>query len=377
MSDLQISLSVVGALVIAGVYLFNVLQERKYRRKLEGAFETKQDALLMSKSPNERVEPVLQSETTSSSMFSQSTNFSNADPLNPTDEQIALDEEIQILSHELETTSELPGSVDLEIECVARIHASEPIPVQAITGINKIIDIGKPLQWFGFNTKINDWQPLTQSSLPCSEILIAMQLADRSGPAGEAQINSFFKIVEDLAIEHTAIADFPDRQAALKQAVVLDAFCADVDIQVGFHLIKQEGHFAGTRLRAMAEASGFKLGETGFLEYLNPRGEVLFTLGNSEPTPFTIENLRNLSTHGLTFLFDVPRVGDGLKTFDQLVVVAKRLELALGGLLVDDNRRPLSEESIAKIRSQLQTTYAKMDACEIRAGSPRALRLFS
>src|SRR6185503_15148596 len=38
MSDLQLSLLVVGAMVVGGVCLYNWLQERSYRRKLEQAF---------------------------------------------------------------------------------------------------------------------------------------------------------------------------------------------------------------------------------------------------------------------------------------------------------------------------------------------------
>ena len=47
------------------------------------------------------------------------------------------------------------------------------------------------------------------------------------------------------------------------------------------------------------------------------------------------------------------------------------------GVLVDDNRRPLTDEAIGKIRHQLTGILAKMDAGQIAAGGARALRLFS
>jgi FtsZ-interacting cell division protein ZipA len=366
MSDLQISLSIIGTIVVAGVYLFNMLQERKYKRKMEHMFGNKKDDVLMSsKTHKERREPVLEEIT-----------LDSIAPLGSDMDEVALEGELETAADTAVISQDLPVQVDLEIDCVARIHAAAPIAAHVVTSAIKLANTGKPLQWFGLNNS-NNWVLISENNAASSEVLVAMQLADRSGPADEAQINSFFKSIEDFASEHKAVVELPDKRAALKQAIALDTFCADVDIQVGFHLIRQEGHFVGTRLRALAEASGFRLGETGFLEYLGPRGEVMFTLGNSEPTPFTIESLRQLSTHGLTFLFDVPRVAEGLKVFDQLINVAKRMELALGGMLVDDNRRPLDEQSVTKIRDQLQTTYAKMDAHDIKAGSTRALRLFS
>src|SRR6266404_407305 len=66
MSDLQISLLVAGALVVAGVYLFNVWQERQFRRRAEHAFAREhEDVLLQSaatqeKVAGERLEPKLE-----------------------------------------------------------------------------------------------------------------------------------------------------------------------------------------------------------------------------------------------------------------------------------------------------------------------------
>src|SRR5512146_791223 len=66
MSDLQISLLVVGVLVVGAVYLFNWLQERRLRRRLEQAFGAEYDDVLLESAPaastqeHRRVEPQLQ-----------------------------------------------------------------------------------------------------------------------------------------------------------------------------------------------------------------------------------------------------------------------------------------------------------------------------
>jgi hypothetical protein len=46
-------------------------------------------------------------------------------------------------------------------------------------------------------------------------------------------------------------------------------------------------------------------------------------------------------------------------------------------MLVDDNRVPLTDNSVRAIQQQLKAIHAKMEARGMPAGSERALRLFS
>ena len=61
MSDLQISLIIIGIIVIAGVAVFNWLQQLRYRRKVQATFDHKHDDILLdSYNPEEivqRIEP--------------------------------------------------------------------------------------------------------------------------------------------------------------------------------------------------------------------------------------------------------------------------------------------------------------------------------
>jgi hypothetical protein len=49
----------------------------------------------------------------------------------------------------------------------------------------------------------------------------------------------------------------------------------------------------------------------------------------------------------------------------------------LSAAIVDDNRQPLDDIALGKIRAQVQALYARMENQGIEAGSPLALRLFS
>jgi len=65
MSDLQIGLLLIGVLIVAGVLLFNWIQERRFRRQADAAFQAPfADALMpqpgaVPREANKRIEPAL------------------------------------------------------------------------------------------------------------------------------------------------------------------------------------------------------------------------------------------------------------------------------------------------------------------------------
>ena len=87
--------------------------------------------------------------------------------------------------------------------------------------------------------------------------------------------------------------------------------------------------------------------------------------------------MKHLSTHGVTFLFDVPKAVGGVQAFNQMLLTVRQFIAPLSALMVDDNRRELSETGIDKIRQQLAPIYEKMAAHGTRPGNLRARRLFA
>jgi FtsZ-interacting cell division protein ZipA len=147
---------------------------------------------------------------------------------------------------------------------------------------------------------------------------------------------------------------------------------------MGINIISKDGGaFIGTKIRALAEASGFVLESEGVFRYRDSEtNAVLFSLGNFESTLFLPSNMRTLTTHGITFLLDVPRVANGERVFEQMAHIAKLFSSTLNGILVDDNRVPLSENGIKKSKKQLRDLQAEMAENNIPAGSSIALKLF-
>lgn len=396
MSELQISLLAIGFLVVAGVYGFNRFQEWKYRRSAAQAFPSgHKDVLLQENEPSLRQEPEAMKfreepriEPVVSALPEESAEEPMLDPEMPEMPEVAVETGMAPTATEEDSKAitaypdaKPAAPLDEAIDYVVQLHPGEAVAAEALAEILRRLGgfSGKRARWLGVNPLTGGWGEVGRDGAAEYHNLAAtLQLADRSGPVSEHDLLAFCGQVQAVADELVAIAEFPDRQPALTSAAALDQFGADVDVLIGVNVITQNGDaFAATKVRALAESAGMKLQPDGAFHFFNDEGADLFSLGNLDPTPFSPENIRQLTTYGVTFLFDVPKVADGVHVFNQMLLVARQLASSLGGLVVDDNRRALTDAGIAKIRQQLADIYARMDAQQIGGGSVRALRLFS
>ncbi|MGH8756522.1 MAG: cell division protein ZipA C-terminal FtsZ-binding domain-containing protein, partial [Burkholderiales bacterium] len=262
MSDLQLSLLIIGILIVAATYFFNWLQERKYRRKSETAFQNNlQDVLLEPRGAagavDGRVEPQLREPAI-------------AERGSAVDKPAA---------------DKAAAVLDPEIMFIAEISRTEPFPPDVIKTLLKyLLEFGRRVICLGYREKSATWEKLDEAvEAKYIRIKIGLQLADRSGFVNESQLALFCDMLQGFAENSRAAAQFPERKAALRAAAELDKFCAGVDISIGLNVIAQEGQtFQGTKLRALSEAAGFKLLEDGAFHYLNEQGESLFTLSSHE-----------------------------------------------------------------------------------------------
>jgi FtsZ-interacting cell division protein ZipA len=359
MSDLQTALIAIGACVVAGVLAFNWWQERQFRRRAELAFDHEHDDVLMpakspgaEAAPDARIEPRLDGATLPEPA-------PRAAPLRP--------------------SAALP--IDPVIDYVVEIELAEPAPVAELhPQLNALAaNWGKPVLAAGYDAAAGGWQAGGTGNKDYAQLRFAVQMANRAGCIEQEKLTTFRAAVEKWAEVQAAIAvKSLDAGLAHAMAVQLDRFCADVDIAVGVNVVTRNGGpFSGTKIRALAQAAGMKLESDGVFYLRNDAGQPVYTLDNHEPMPFMPEQITTLTTSGVTFLLDVPRVAEGLAAFEAMLATARSFASTLDGTLVDDNKVPLSDEAIEKIRRQLTGILAKMEAGQIAAGGARALRLFS
>jgi FtsZ-interacting cell division protein ZipA len=410
MSELQISLIAIGFVVIMAVVLFNWMQHRRYRQSAEQAFGQKPEDVLLgtgasagsSVESGERIEPQLGNESSLEFHSDRATPpMQSPDPradlppelqsgpgsTRPNPEPVGLSEQALAMRPRRGGFDKADGAdsgsgADTAVDYVVDINAASVIPDSSVSEVlQRKFDFSKPVRWLGRRDAGAGWEEIPAETTAARAYVAlrgCLQLADRAGPVSEVSLAEFRDQAKDLAARLKAEANCPDIRAAYARAVLLDEFCAEVDVMIGINIISIDNSvFTGAKIQVLAESSGFRLGTDGMFHYYDERGDAMFSLGNFEPSPFLPASVRVLTTHGITFLLDVSRVENGEIIFGQMMRVAKAFGDSLGGIIVDDNRAPLTENGIQKIRHQLSAIQSMMQSRNIPAGGKVALRLFA
>jgi hypothetical protein len=416
MTELQLGLIGLGATAVVGVFAYNKWQEYRQRKLAEGLLKPSQADILLGDRPKaapqpavaERSEPEIRVETPARLDERVEPVFVDEHPTQPPEDMHAaadkalvlpeppvfdvpvapapMPEPLPVLAPVPDDAPEVPAGpvpaelLDPRLEFIVAMELVEPVLAMDILHSQRsaLQRLNKPVHWVGYNEMTREWVRLApDSELKLRRLRVGLQLVNRRGPLAEGDIGVFTTAMNALADELMAVADMPPSQV-LDQAAEIDQFCAAVDLEIGLNLVSRGSAFSGTKIRALAEAAGMVLGLGGIFTRYDDSGRVLFSLQNYESTQFSAESLRTLSTHGLTFLLDVPRVDHGERTFMQMTEIAKRFADTLNGALVDDNRQPLTESQLDHIRREfIGKPQATMASFGLTAGSPQALRLFS
>jgi len=389
MSDLQIGLLVVGAAVVVAVLVFNWIQERRFRKQADAAFQVPvADALMQDEATHathDRIEPALREavfDGDADRAVDTSPAHSNAG-LSVSDAAVVPVEARPAPSVEQRPASPpaaaSPPPYDELIEYRARLGSDGAVASVFADAFNQTRTLGKAVRWLGLpigSTAWEDIQPWRDARY--EQVVVTMQLADRNGAVQEEQLAALCDVLQTTAQRHGLRLACDDMVDALERAQAIDRFCVDVDVLIGLNVVARgEGAVNLTRIVHEAEGSGMVLGGDGVFQLLDSRGEPLYALCNHDAEPFAVEAVEGQTSQGVTLQFDVPRVPDGLKVFDGMVAFGRKLANDTGGILVDDNLRPLTDTGIEKIRSQLMQIYERMEARGVPSGSRRSLRLFS
>ncbi|MEO8305503.1 MAG: cell division protein ZipA C-terminal FtsZ-binding domain-containing protein [Betaproteobacteria bacterium] len=400
MTSLQLGLIAAGALLVGAVLLYNWVQERKIRRRIDEAFGVpaarRDDASDGGQSPTSgRIEPTLQEGRSVNAIPENGPRArTGADapddgyepPLEIQDRiksDMAADDFARAPqplgeAARLSSAERNAPQPDPDIECIVALQPARPVTAGALAaGLHA--RLGRPIRWFGRRGDGLPWQWLKSDTVgEFSEVVACLLLANRAGTASRPLLEGFMRVVGEIAAGLPAAIVAPDAAAEAARAEALDRICADLDVQIGLTLLKSEAALIpGTRLRGIAEAAGFRLVDGGRFDWVQEEtGAVLYSLQNYRSEPFTADTLRATSTPGAVFLLDVPRVIEPVRAYDQMKLAAKRMAQSLDATLVDDNRRVLDDPALQAIREQVRNTAEAMREVNIEPGSPRALALF-
>ena len=346
MTDLQTGLLILGLLVVAGVVLYNKIQERAATRRADRSFRSSHEDALLGEIDARR-EPTLDSAETVSPKAPAAPSVSLPDP--------RLDFVI-----ELDLPQPVPGTKLLEdwAEAGHRFAQRELLAAS---------DDGEA--WM---------RPTARDTNAYQRVRAGLQLVTRQGPIGEGELIEFRSGVETLAARLGAVLSSPEMKQAMETARELDRLCADNDVQVVIHVVAPPGAaLRGTKIRSVAESAGFALEGDGRFALRDAEGRLLYALSARDGARFAAQAMKSLEVQGVSLAMDMPRAPDTERTYDAMVRFARQLGSLLGGSLVDDNGNPLDERSLAAIGAQLQSIRKALEAKGFAPGTAAAQRLFS
>lgn len=399
MSDLQIALLLIGVLIVVAVLIFNWNQERRFKKQAAAAFppQMREAGSVATHPPEQRIEPARREPVIGNPEASFTDQQESELALPPLEREPLLHAtapprpstssgarpEVPVSAHvppipPQSSAPVPPAPYDELIEFRVCIVGEGLLVALLAEDFNLVRGMGKATRWMGFPTKGTAWEELQPwREALYREVQVTLQLADRNGAIHEEELTGLCARLQTTAQKHgwkTVCDNVPE---AIQRAQSVDHFCVDVDVLIGLNVVARgEGAMKLTKVLKEVETTGMVLGVDGAYRLLDSRGETLYSLCNHDAEPFTHTALQQ-DTQAVTLQFDVPRVPDGLKVFDSMVSFGRKLANEVGGLLVDDNMRPLTEGGIDKIRQQLAGIYQRMEARGVPSGSRRALRLFS
>lgn len=425
MSDLQVALVILGLLIIAGVVVYNWMQERKLRKQVSSEFIVPQkdvlaedfdisaDAYVVDKELAEvRDKAKRYLDGNSAEAFKDTISLANvasnvesqpktvAAKIEPTieiantelekpeiaksepvkSEQAQTQEIIKASLHEKlqDMQVNLPDVTHPQIDLTAILFATKNIAHTDLDTLSTTLqEITVPVMLHGL-TNDDKWLEIANAPITSSykQIACSMQLADRGGPVAKSLLNKFQFAVEDTGLNLNTHVEWQGNGDPMQRAIELDQFCIEVDQMVSVHIAAGETPIHGTKFKGLAEASGMLLKDDGKFHF-HANEMPLYAVMDTNNVPFTSDSLRSNVLKSITFQLEIPKVNNCEHVFNQMILNAQKIAASLNGHLVDDNQKPLGDLQIEKIRQQLRVIHATMVARGVMPGSPSSMRLFN
>lgn len=375
MSDFQIGLLVIGALIVIGVYGFGFWQQRQYRRKFRGVFNVNRTDVL-TKDPTVKIAVP----DVACAIETPLEEISERDEI-PLENEAVMPVIEELIEHKTNFVAD--GVCDLiepSRDYIATFNLNFPQNCDFLATVwDRRFVFGKSIVVCALNVNNLNWERVVQESRATyTTFRVSMQLVDRNGSASEAKLTSFYELMKQIAQQLAIEVDIADVASTLKRAIALDEFCAKSDQIIGINITLKDGKpMFASEISEIVHLLDFSLQADGKFHLLDENGQTRFVLADSSEAPFQHHTLNQTRVHSLTLLLDVPRVTSPVLRFEQMALLAQELATELKGLVVDDNGRELKPQSITQIQAQIAEIEADMSAGGIVPGSAQARRLFS
>lgn len=381
MSTLQISLAVIGGLVLAGVVAYNAwITRRSAPRTAKALADAPQPHMAdtepaepmgddlqapASEADDERIEPVLIDRP--------------HEAVSVRDEPRHIPHVSVTLNHVVTSPEKKPG-LDVLIDAIAPLQLDGEVSgealLAALPGTRRVGS--KPLAVEGLVEDGGEWE-VPRNGQRYKAVQVGVQLANRAGALNDIEFSEFVMKAQAVADAIGAMPDFPDMRAEVARARELDAFASGHDAQLGLTL----------RARRVAWSPGFvsqHAARLGFVAGVLP-GRMVLPASVAGLAPILslafdaqaamAEDPEQSALRHISLSLEVTHVPRSEQPFLKLRQAAFALAEAMDGLITDDAGQVLGADTLDRIGSDLETLYDALDSHDLSAGSPQARRLFS
>ncbi len=375
-SDFQLVLIGIIAIIIVGVIVYNRWQEAKYRKRAELVFSPARDDALFDASSTAanggRREPVFGNvDADAQGALDQLTT-----PIGGPSDAALLPSDRHHLARA--TSNELAPAISTEVDSIAMMLADAPVEADVYAPmIEQSRAVAGNVLWEGLVSGL--WQPIDPTlDAQYREIRAGLQLADRSGAIEPATLAQFDDAMAAFASSIGAVSQREDVTEAQRRAQMIDQFCAETDIEIAVNIIGKSGvTFAATKVRGLAEAKGLLAQRAGEFALTDDYGRVLFTLRNGNAAePPSLRTEQPYFTQ-ITLALDVPRTPNPGQVFERMFALALQFADVLHGEVVDDNKKLLTANGRKVIAETIHGISGVMQQRGVVPGSSVARRLYA
>jgi len=236
----------------------------------------------------------------------------------------------------------------------------------------------KPFAIEGCNEDTGDWET-PRPGQRYTGFVAGVQLANRSGALNEIEFSEFVVKAQAFADAINGSPEFPEMRDEVARARELDQFAGSHDAQLGFTLRARNAAWSPGYVQQNAARLGFVPGAIPGRLVLPSGidgGAPLLGLAFSTQAALS-EDPAHSAIRDVTLSLDVPQVPRSEQPFARMRDAAMALAAGMDGVITDDDGRPIPDEALDQIGSDLEKLYDTLDARDLSAGSPQARRLFS
>jgi hypothetical protein len=414
MSTLQLSLAIVGGLVLAGVIAYNAWVTRQNEPRTardplaaggaEGAshgLDLAQDAdAAADTQPPERIEPVLGDplgELSVSEAVDQRITILGPDATDAPERQVASSasstpssQPARLGETMVDPVSPLKASIAAHMERKPRLDALidviTPIePEGAVSGDAVVAALpttrrvgSKPFAVEGLSDLNGEWEA-PRLGQRYHLLQAGVQLANRAGALNDIEFSEFVAKAQAFADAIGAATDFPDMRAEVLRARELDAFASGHDAQLGFTLRARRSAWSPGYVAQHASRVGFVPGALPGRMVLpgSEQGQAPILVLSFDAHAAMAEDPEKSALREVALSLEVTHVPRSEQPFVRMRQAATALAESMDGVITDDAGQPLSTDTMDVIGSDLENLYDALDSRDLSAGSPQARRLFS